>query len=248
MDNQEINNSEDKREKNDEKMISSIISGKILDYKTKLDAFPVQLIPIDQSEQDRKEVNNLYNQIVSPATQILDSKFYIQILKMNRERDKNFLKEGTTRKERIAILSQLMTRVTTPILFLNHKRNILLSNFIVFGNDKQPQSKEIKKEVYEEPITNFSIPEELTPLEIADLRNNVLNKTENKSWDYNAKPNLDLTDWEADILSQLIRNDEIRIIFDSTTRRIKIVRNTEKIKNTRIISFLIEPERKNLEK
>lgn len=248
VDNQESKNFKDKKVQITEKKISSIISGKILDYKTKLDAVPVQLIPIVESEQDRKVVNDLYNQIETPATQILDSKFYSQILKMNRERDKNFLKEGTTRKERIAILAQLITRVTTPILFLNHKRNIHLSNFVVLGKDKQIQKKNEQEKVYDEPILNFTLPDELTPNQITDLRKSVLKKTENISWNYNEKPNIHLTDWEADILSQLIRDDEIRILVDSNTHKITMVRNKELKEKTRLISFLIEPEKENLNK
>ena len=96
-----------------------------------MDTVPVKIISIDQSEEDRKEVNEVYSSIESTNTQLLDSKFYTQILKMNRERDKIYLKEGTTRKERIAILAKIISRVTTPILFLNHKRNILLTNFYI---------------------------------------------------------------------------------------------------------------------
>lgn len=138
----ELTNPKDSKVKTQEREISSIISGKILDYKTKLDAVPIELIPVDQSEQDRNEVNKLYPAIESPNTQLLDSKFYTQILKMNRERDNNYLKEGTTRKERIEILAQLISRVTTPIIFLNHKRNIQLSTLHILNDSKKEKKSE----------------------------------------------------------------------------------------------------------
>ena len=246
--NPEENNDKDSRVKYDDKNISSVISGKILDYKKKLDSIPIELVPVDESEKDRQEVNDLYKEIELPSTQLLDSKFYTQILKMNRERDKSFLKEGTTRKERIVILAQFINRVTTPILYLNQKRNIHLSNFFILDNKEKNEHKQQKEEtVYNDPTNTIQTPKELTQLEITNLKNSVIKKVENKTWTYNQKPSLDLTDWEADILSQLIRDEELQIFVDKNNRTTKIVRGKNKRKDTRIISYLIEPEKENSE-
>ena len=238
--------SNDSNVKQKEKEISSVISSKILDYKSKLDAVPVQLIPVEQSETDRKEVNELYSKIEHPSTQILDSKFYTQVLKMNRERDKSFLKEGTTRKERITILSQLITRVTTPILFLNHQRNIQLSNFFILDSNDNIRKKKTEKEdiIYDDPINNIVMPDQLTQEDILTLRKKVLEKTVNKSWNYINASKMNLSDWEADILSQLIRDEELRIIIDKKSGTTKIVKNDKETKDSSIISFLLEPTKK----
>ena len=87
----------------------------------------------------------------------------------------------------------------------------------------------------------------MTQLEITNLKNSVIKKVENKTWTYNQKPSLDLTDWEADILSQLIRDEELQIFVDKNNRTTKIVRGKNKRKDTRIISYLIEPEKENSE-
>lgn len=229
----------------DEKEISSVISSKILEYKSKLDAIPVQIIPIDKSENDREEVNSYYKSLESTSLQILDSKFYTQVIKMNRERDKSFLKEGTTRKERIAILSQLITRVTTPVVYLNHKRNIELSNFRIIEEKKERSNREKEKKNYTDPVNNLEMPKELTGGDISALKEKVFEKTLNKSWDNKKGLKFDLTDWEADILSQLIRDEELSVLIDKKNNKIKIVRNGDKKEKTKLISFLIEPEKKS---
>lgn len=240
---------EDKDKKKDsnvkrkEKEISSVISSKILDYKSKLDAVPVEIMPVTQSEQDRQEVNNLYDSIELPSTQLLDSKFYTQVIKMNRERDKNYLKEGTTRKERIAILAQMITRVTTPIIFLNHKRNIQLSKLFILNDDKEEKKQEKEFLTYEDPVNNIQLPEQLSQADINELKNDVIQKTVGKTWSRQSPSDLNLSDWEADILSQLIRDEELSIQVNKKTGKVTIVKNSVKNTKTEMISFLLEPER-----
>lgn len=237
---------EKKGQKEREREISSLISSKILDYKSKLDSVPVQIIPVEESEQDRKEVNNQYELINSTNNQLLDSKFYTQILKMNRERDKSFLKEGTTRKERITILAQLISRVTTPIIFLNHKRNIQLSKLHILENENSDQKEQIKDIIeYKDPETDFEMPYELTGIEIQQLKKDVLEKVLKKGGFLNSLEDLNLTDWEADILSQLTRDEEIQIILDTKNGTIQIVKDKAENKRKKIISFLYEPKNKD---
>lgn len=238
------NSTKDTNVKQKEKEISSVISSKILDYKSKLDAVPVEIIPVNQAEQDRQEVNDLYNTIESPSTQLLDSKFYTQVIKMNRERDKNYLKEGTTRKERIAILAQMITRVTTPIIFLNHKRNIQLSKLFILNDDKKEKKQDKDDIIYTDPVNNIHLPEALSQADINELKNVVIQKTAGKDWSHQSPSDLNLTDWEADILSQLIRDEELSIQVSKKTGKVTIVRNSTEKTKKEMISFLLEPARK----
>ena len=245
IENKEKENNGHNNQKNNEKEIASIISSKILDYKTKLDTVPVQIVPIDQTETDRSEVNELYSEIKTTNNQLLDSKFYTQLLKMNRERDKSFLKEGTTRQERITILAQIISRVTTPLIFLNHKRNVQLNSVHIFNDEKKSQKKnEIQdKTNYMDPETAFILPNELTVAEIQDLRRKLIEKLENKTWNKESFTSLQLADWEADILSQLTRDEELHIIIDKKNNKIQITRNQGAKKKKSIISFLIEAKK-----
>ena len=243
--NKEKENNGHNNQKNNEKEIASIISNKILDYKTKLETVPVQIIPIDQAETDRSEVNELYSENETTNNQLLDSKFYTQLLKMNRERDKSFLKEGTTRQERITILAQIISRITTPLIFLNHKRNVQLNSVHILNDEKKSQQKnEIQdKTNYKDPETAFNIPNELTTAEIQDLRRKLIEKLENKTWDTETFTNLQLADWEADILSQLARDEELRIIVDKKNNKIEITRKRGAKNEKSLISFLIEAKK-----
>ncbi len=245
---EENNTKKDSNVKHKEKDISSVISSKILDYKSRLDAVPPEIIPVDQSEQDREEVNDLYTSIELPSTQLLDSKFYTQVIKMNRERDKNYLKEGTTRKERIAILAQMITRVTTPIIFLNHKRNIQLSKLFILTEDKKEKKQEKEDKIYTDPPNNITLPTELSQADINKLKNQVMQKTLNKTWSNQSPSDLNLSDWEADILSQLIRDEELSIQVNKKTGRVTIVGNNAKNTKTEMISFLLEPDKEKIQK
>jgi hypothetical protein len=228
-----------------EKKITSIIAGKILDYKSNLDAVPIRIIPITKSEQDREEVNSFYHNIELTSTQLLDSKFYSQVIKMNKERDRYFLKEGTTRKERISILAHMITRVTTPILFLNHKRNISLSNFYLLDEKKEKKVSDKEFINLEDPVAGSQDIKELTELDVKKLKETVLEKITRKIW--KNMEELKLTSWEADILSQLTRDEEITIIIEPKSKKISFVMKKDKKGDNPVMSFLIEPETKEKE-
>ena len=88
------------------------------------------------------------------------------------------------------------------------------------------------------------MPDQLTQEDILTLRKKVLEKTVNKSWNYINASKMNLSDWEADILSQLIRDEELRIIIDKKSGTTKIVKNDKETKDSSIISFLLEPTKK----
>ena len=236
----------DQKDKSFEKKISSIIAEKILDYRSKLDFIPPKIVNITKTEEDRKEVNSYFDQLSNSSNQILDSKFYSLIIKMNRERDKSFLKEGTTRKERIFILSKLMLRVTTPLLYLSHERHISLSNFYLLDENKKKkleQSKEKDNFKNENEFEEVFVPE-FNQNSIEELKIKVLKKIEQKYWFTLIDLNKLLNNWEADIFSQMTRDGELLLIKDEDNQKYKAVLtdNASLRKNKTTISILIEPQ------
>lgn len=88
------------------------------------------------------------------------------------------------------------------------------------------------------------MPEELSQSDINELKNIVIQKTENKTWSQQSPSDLNLTDWEADILSQLIRDEELTIQINKKTGKVTIVRTKDNQTTSEMISFLLEPEGK----
>ncbi|MHA2363641.1 MAG: hypothetical protein ACXAC7_06765 [Candidatus Hodarchaeales archaeon] len=229
-----------------EKKIATTIASKIMDYRNKLKVHPPELISISQSEKDRQEVNEFFPQIKhSMPSQLLDSKFYNQLLIMQRERDKSFLREGTSRKERIHLLGLFIQRLTTPILFLSHKRHIILSD-IWEGDKKQRQSEKLysKKSTKTKKTNNKEIIPEINDVILQHLKKQLLQKLQRQQWTIN-ELNSQLNHWEADILSQMTRDYEISLeIEDRDTINIFISdKLTELKKKGQIQAILLEPKK-----
>ena len=227
----------------------SIIADKILEYKRYLESVPLDLIPVNKSEEDRDHINQLYTELKSPTTQLLDSKFYSQLVTMNRERDKYFLAEGTTRKERITLLARIMLRVTTPQLVLNQKRVVELSDQTFFGikSFDLPKKKSSKYQNLNDPI--FEIKgQSITQEDINQIKNEIAIKFDQTTWDALKSISKELNHWEADIFSQMIREGEIIIKISAKKEKkiiIKISTNAGKDKNKAAVqSLLHETKRK----
>ena len=234
---------EKEKEEKEQKEAISTLGEKILKYRNHLDTIPPKLISVGQSEQDRVEVNSSYPKFRTPSTQLLDSKFYAQLVGMNRERDKNFLREGTTRKERIRLLSKIMLRVTTPILFLNQRRVVELSNQTYFGiKSFDITQKKIKSEnTFEEPVFEINVPI-ITQDDIDKIKSHLLTEYGNTEWDSLEQFNKQLNHWEADIFSQLARENEIVIKKNIHTGKIFLDAGLGSEKKGKSSSVILEPK------
>lgn len=230
-----------KKEKNNQK--SKILAEKILYYKKHLDAVPTELISVQITEEDRSEIDSNYEQLNSPSDQLMDSKFYSLLVKMNRERDKYFLREGTTRRERIHILSKLMLRVTTPILELNHRRVFDLNENTFFGIKSFGERKESidEKVVYTDPENDLEIPQ-ISYEDINKMKKNLYSKFVNTELKNIEDLNKELTSLEADIFSQMARDNELIVTIDLKSGKVSIHKNVNNLKNLKTYLILIEPK------
>lgn len=235
-----------KSEKNREQEILNLISKKILEYQSLLAEHPPKLKSISDSDHDRKQIDDFYPFIAKSSTKILDSQFYSHLLSMQRERDKNILREGTTRKERIAYLAGFMQRLTSPILFLNHIREIQLTD--IWNDNKSLNSR--NKKVNDDSklnhqITNLDEQILLDDSKLKVLRHKLLQKLEKKTWTL-AELNKTLTHWEADLLSQLTRDSEVLIkLKNKNELEITINRFSDQIKESqsnKTWAIVLEPK------
>lgn len=224
------------------------IAEKTLRYKKKLAQVPTELIPVAESEQDREEVNELYpHTLDSPQGQLLDSQFYSQLLAMNRERDKSFLREGTTRKERVAYLADYMQRMTTPVFWLNHPRHIQLTDLWQVNRARGARERgTTSSDVAPDPDR----PEDLglfSDQDLQELRRSLVELLVGRDWTREELES-ELSHWEADVFSQLTRDGQLVVTSLDSGTRFRIAASTDPLPDARVLrrtrSVVFEP-RKN---
>ncbi len=174
-----------------------------------------QVIPISESEEDRKKVSNAYPLLKRPREKILDGTIYKYLTKMQRTRDTRILLEKTTPEERLKLLAWEVRIRTSPLIFLHGHTYLHLNLFETF---EKKERKDILDIIIDEEIHILDEEMEkvrlrpLTEYDIANMKQKLMDKLINKKIPISSLHQY-ISHWEADILSQLIRNEEITIVL-----------------------------------
>lgn len=173
------------------------------------------IIPIKEAEIDREEVTDAYRILETPWERTLDGRFYLNIATMQHHRDSQLAAPEIAPEEWIEYFANEVKRRSTPLLFLiSPEQSIPPFNL--------PQA--------DEPVTMAEAPtkddrlaigkHEVSFIELSiealnDRRNAIRKKLQGKRIRYSELPEL-LTNWELDLLSQMIRDYEIPAAFNKT--------------------------------
>ncbi len=173
------------------------------------------IIPIKEAEIDREEVADAYRVLETPWERTLDGRFYQTIAIMQHHRDSQLAAPEIAPEEWIEYFANEVKRRSTPLLFLvSPEQSIPPFNL--------PQA--------DEPVTMAKAPtqddklairrHQVSFVELAiealnDRRNAIRKKLQGKQIKYTELPEL-LTNWELDLLSQMIRDNEIPATFNKT--------------------------------
>ncbi|MHA1989013.1 MAG: hypothetical protein ACW98D_20525, partial [Promethearchaeota archaeon] len=171
------------------------------------------LFSVEESEQHRLEADNLYQSIKEMPTRLLDGRLYNFFILMQKKRDLLFLQEKSSPGERIKRLARFMLRLSTPILFLNHRHSIQIN---YPDKIEHTDLNHEKMDARNDFIQSIDI---ISPLmsqeELNQVKKALVEKlTSRKDW-IQSELNDVLNHNEADLLSQMLSSDdELVMVID----------------------------------
>jgi hypothetical protein len=171
------------------------------------------VVPIKEAEIDREEVTDAFRVLETPWERNLDGRFYQTLASMQHHRDSQLAAPEIAPEEWISQFAQEVKRRATPLLFLiNQERTIppfdLPPADAPVTIDTAP-SREDRQEMRQHRIYF----DELS-IDVLDTRRAaIVKRLQGKRFSYIALGEL-LTNWELDLLSQLIRDNILPATFE----------------------------------
>ena len=167
-------------------------------------------LSIEEREQDRIHLNEMYSELQNISQKILDSKCYLQLGRVQEDQTIRFLADDTTADQRVEMLAYILRSQCHPILFISGKNTMVLDNVQKQEKKSMVTEEKIDIETKENTPQFFAMNEvQIEPHDIEKIKEEVkkiINK--NKKISY-WKRHLSLA--QAEILSQLASNGEVEI-------------------------------------
>ncbi len=173
------------------------------------------VVPVKEAELDREEVTDAFRVLDTPWERNLDGRFYYTLASMQHRRDAQFAAPEIAPEEWISQFANEVKRRATPILFLiNQERTIppfdLPPADMPMAMDVAP-SRDDQQAIRRHRV-RF---EEISIARLDARRTSILERLRGKRYSFTALSNL-LTNWELDLLSQMIRDDLLPATFEKT--------------------------------
>ena len=121
------------------KIVENELINIIFKYKAGLNSN--QSFNINEREEDRSKLSDLYNNLSTTNQKILDSKCYLSLGNVQKDQTIKFLANDTTPHQRLAMISFVLRSRIKPVLFISGKTTILSSKF------KEHSEKEEKNRI-----------------------------------------------------------------------------------------------------
>ncbi len=172
-------------------------------------------IPVKEAEIDREAVADVYRVLETPWERNLDGRFYYTLASMQHHRDSQLATPEIAPSEWISQFAKEVKRRATPILFIvNRERTIPPFNLPQTDSpialDRAP-SDEDKQGMYKHHVPFCELSIEV----IETRRDGLLKRLKGKRYSYSALSE-HLTNWELDLLSQMIRDKVLPATFENT--------------------------------
>jgi len=168
-----------------------------------------QFFSIQEREQDRSNLHDLYEQLQNLHQKILDSRCYFQLGKTQQTQTERFLLDDTKPEQRLAMVSYVLRTLCKPVILLSGKATLLIAH-----KRKEKPVKILEDEAAEiakqrakawKPVCK---PEDITPEDIDKMKAEITALfQESEDWLVKQK----MTFQQADILSQMAASGQIAI-------------------------------------
>jgi hypothetical protein len=178
------------------------------------------VVPVKEAEIDREEVAEAFRVLETPWERNLDGRFYYTLAAMQHQRDSQLAAPEITPEEWISQFADEVKRRATPLLFLiNQERSIppfeLPPADLPVAMDEAP-SQEDQKAMRKHRILFH----ELSIDALNTRRLTIQKRLNGKRYTFAALSEL-LTNWELDLLSQMIRDNLLPATFEKTAIRFR---------------------------
>ena len=189
------------------------------------------VVPVKEAEIDREEVSDAYRVLETPWERNLDGRFYHTLASMQHHRDSQLAAPEIAPEEWISQFAREVKRRATPLLFLiNHDRTIppfdLPPADAPVTMDAAP-SREDQQAMRQHRIYY----DEISINALDKRRAAIVKRLQGKRYDFAALGEL-LTNWELDLLSQLIRDNIIPATFERTAIIFRAPKQSRESKTT----------------
>ena len=175
-----------------------------------------EVVPIKEAEIDRGEVADSYCIIETPWERGLDGRFYHTLAAMQHQRDSQLATPDISPQEWIRYFATEVKRRATPILFVvSPEKSIpalgLPPEDSPVAHADPPTSDD------RQAMRKHQIPyEEFSYQSLEDCRSGLIQRLQGKRIPYTDLAE-HLTNWELDLLSQMIRDNAISTTFEKTS-------------------------------
>ncbi|MFX0168365.1 MAG: hypothetical protein ACFE89_03310 [Candidatus Hodarchaeota archaeon] len=171
-----------------------------------------EVVPIKEAEIDREEVTESYKIVETPWERDLDGRFYHHLATMQHRRDSNLAIPEISPHEWIYYFANEVKRRATPLLYLVSPEKAV-PPFGLPPEDAPVALANPPTPTDQQAMQKLKIPyEELSYDSLELYRNALIQRLQGKRINYFDLAN-HLTNWELDLLSQMIRDNTINATF-----------------------------------
>jgi hypothetical protein len=175
-----------------------------------------EVVPIKESEIDREEVTDAFRFIETPWERNLDGRFYHTLALMAHRRDSQLATPEITSEEWIHHFANEVKRRATPLLFLIRPERSI-PPFDLPPVDTPVALAEPPSRDDQLAMQKHKVPfEEVSFTSLDNRRNSLVTRLQGKRFKYSELAD-HLSNWELDLLSQMIRDNSLPAIFDKRT-------------------------------
>lgn len=167
-------------------------------------------LSIEEREQDRIHLNEMYSELQNISQKILDSKCYLQLGKVQEDQTIRFLADDTTAEQRVEMLAYILRSQCHPILSVSGKNTMVLDHIQKQEKKSMTTEEKINLETKDNAPQFFAMNDvQIEPEDIEKIKQEVRKIVQkNKKVSY-WKRHLSLA--QAEMLSQLASNGELEI-------------------------------------
>jgi hypothetical protein len=174
-----------------------------------------EYVPLAEREEDRENLDSLYDNLRSIRQKILDSRCYLEMGKLQESLSDRFLSDHTTTSQRLSMVSYLLRSLLRPIMFMQGN-SIVLPPKESIAQEKQDTFVHAFEEK-EGVVDTYHKVKEIDPQELKDIASSI-QKFLTKHSVYSSKTYQKLSCQQAQIMSQMAASGDITITIETKTQ------------------------------
>ncbi len=173
------------------------------------------VVPVKEAEVDREEVADAFRVLETPWERNLDGRFYFTLASMQHHRDSQLVTPEIAPHEWISQFANEVKRRATPLLFLINQDKTV-PPFNLPPSDTPVTMDEAPSLDDRQAMRKYQVfYDEISIKTLDACRDSILKRLKGKRYSFTALAEM-LTNWELDLLSQMVRDNILPATFEKT--------------------------------